>query len=85
MGRVSWTSFDPRLPIGAYHRARMGRAATDPYCLKIVPMRDTASASRAMSQVAALTVARPVLASGQAAASLAMSLTQDRAPATLTP
>jgi hypothetical protein len=40
--------------------------ATDPYRLKIVPIPDTASASRAVSQVAAATFARPVLARRQA-------------------
>jgi glycosyltransferase involved in cell wall biosynthesis/peptidoglycan/xylan/chitin deacetylase (PgdA/CDA1 family) len=40
--------------------------ATDPYRLRIVPMPDTASASRAVSQVAAVTFARPVLARRQA-------------------
>jgi hypothetical protein len=59
--------------------------ATDLYHLKIVPVPDTASASRAVSQVAAVMFAQQVLARRQAAASVAMSLTQDRFPATLRP
>jgi glycosyltransferase involved in cell wall biosynthesis/peptidoglycan/xylan/chitin deacetylase (PgdA/CDA1 family) len=59
--------------------------AADPYRLPIVPMPDSASASRAVSQVAAVTFARPVLARRQAAASVAMSLTRNRPATTLRP
>jgi peptidoglycan/xylan/chitin deacetylase (PgdA/CDA1 family) len=55
---------------------------SDPYRLTIVPMPDTASASRAVSQVAALRFARPVLARRRAAIA-AMGLTPTRPPTTL--
>jgi hypothetical protein len=66
-GRVSWTLVRRT----GYLSARTiepgwVEPATDPYRLKIVPIPDTASASRAVSQVAAATFARPVLARRQA-------------------
>lgn len=59
--------------------------ATDPYRLTIVPMPDTATASRAVSQVAAVTFAPSVLGRRRATAGAANGMTADRTATTLEP
>ena len=59
--------------------------ASDPFRLTVVSMPDTASASRAVAQLAAVTFARPFLARRRAAFSGAMSSTPDRNQTTLRP
>jgi glycosyltransferase involved in cell wall biosynthesis/peptidoglycan/xylan/chitin deacetylase (PgdA/CDA1 family) len=59
--------------------------ATDPYRLTIVPMPDTASASRAVSQVAVVTLAPSVLGRRRASTWAPLRLTAKRNPTTVGP